>query len=302
MKKAALLIPILCLFITLSTCKKEENNTLEAVESNIPKEPNSKPEAFLPSKDFNAYWFTGKAEISSYKLEQSRYGEIRKGSAVLVFVTEPFLEKKQVKADYSNPSNISVLKLNRTKNFNTGIYPYSIMQSTFFPIANNQHAIKLSCSIQEWCGHAYTQLNNREQFEIDSHSYFENQADTNFKLDKAILENEIWTQVRINPKSLPTGTIAMIPSLEYIRLNHKPIEAYKAFAELKSGNYTINYPSLKRKLTINFNPKFPFEILSWEENINGNTTKANKLKTIKSAYWNKKSTKDEELRNTLLLK
>jgi hypothetical protein len=144
----------------------------------------SKTEAFEPNKNFNDYWYAGEAEISSYNLQQSRYGETRNGTAVLIYVTEPFLEKKQVKADNSNPSNINVLKLNRTKNFTTGIYPYSIMQSTFYPIANNQHAIKVSCSIQEWCGHVYTQLNNREQFEIDSHSYFENQADSNFNLDK----------------------------------------------------------------------------------------------------------------------
>ncbi|WP_290700055.1 septum formation inhibitor Maf [Lacinutrix sp.] len=301
MKKIALLISILCLFIIVLSCKKEETKALAALETTIPTEAITKPEAFKPSKEFNDYWYAGEAEISSYKLEQSRYGEIRNGSAVLVFVTEPFLPKKQVKADYSNPSNINVLKLNRTKNFVTGIYPYSIMQSTFFPIENNQHAIKVSSSVQEWCGHAFTQLNNREQFEIDAHSYFESEADTNFKLDKALLENEIWTQLRIDPKSLPVGDIAIIPSLEYIQLNHKPIKPYKAFSELKNYTYTINYTNLNRKLTINFNPEFPHDILSWEESINGNSTKASKLKTIKSAYWSKKNIRDQVLRKTLLL-
>ena len=37
---------------------------------------------------FNAYWYTGLAEITSYSLEQARYGEIHKGSAVLIFVSE----------------------------------------------------------------------------------------------------------------------------------------------------------------------------------------------------------------------
>lgn len=301
MKKTILLIQILCFFITISSCKKEENKTLATVENNISIKTFNKLEAFETSKKFNKYWYSGAAEISSYKLQQSRYGEVRKGTTVLVYVTEPFLEKKQVKADYINASNINVLKLNSTKKFNTGIYPYSIMQSTFYPIANNQHAIKISCSIQEWCGHAYTQLNNREQFEIDSHSYFEKQADVNFKLEKAILENEIWTQLRIDTKSLPTGNIKIIPAIEFIRLNHKELKIYKAFAQLKTGSYTINYSDLNRKITINFDPKFPHEILSWEENSNGNITKASKLKTIKSAYWNKNSNKDQVLRKTLLL-
>ncbi|WP_034059273.1 hypothetical protein [Lacinutrix jangbogonensis] len=293
---------IIGFFSILSSCTNKEPKSiaLSKVKTENKKPPTTK--AFRSNKSFNDYWYSGEAEITSYNLEQSRYGEIRNGTAVLIFVTEPFLEKKQVKADYSNPTNINVLKLNRTKNFTTGIYPYSIMQSTFYPITNNQHAIKVSCSIQEWCGHVYTQLNNREQFEIDSHSYFENQADTNLNLEKNILENEIWTQLRIAPKSLPTGKINIIPSLEFIRLKHDPLKAYEASASLKTGTYTLNYPSLNRKLTINFNPEFPFEILNWEENNDGNTTKATRLKTIKSAYWNKKSNKDEVLRQTLLLK
>ena len=187
-----------------SATKKDQalNITTEAENTS---ETLPKQNAFNPDSQFNDYWYAGEAEISAYKLEQARYGELREGTAVLVFVTEPFLPKKQVKADGNNPENISVLKLNATKNFNTGIYPYSIMQSTFYPVANNQHAIKVSCSVQEWCGHAYAQLNNREQFELMSHSYFESEADENFKLEKATIENELWAQLRIDPSTLPVG-------------------------------------------------------------------------------------------------
>ncbi|WP_299247165.1 septum formation inhibitor Maf [uncultured Lacinutrix sp.] len=298
-KILACLVVVFALILSSCTNKESKNLDYSKVETEIKTSPIAK--AFQPNKSFNDYWYAGEAEISSYNLEQSRYGETRNGTAVLIYVTEPFLADKQVKADNSNPSNINVLKLNRTKNFTTGIYPYSIMQSTFYPVENNQHAIKVSCSIQEWCGHVYTQLNNRKQFEIDSHSYFENQADSNFALDKNSLENEIWTQLRIDPKSLPTGKINIIPSLEFLRLKHDPLKAYEASATLSTGNYTLNYSSLKRKLSINFNPEFPYEILDWEENINGDITKATRLKTIKSAYWSKKSKKDEVLRETLLL-
>jgi len=67
------------------------------------------------SNDFSKYWYQGKAEITSYELEQARYGEIHKGSAVLVFVTEDFSKNKQVKLDNpsANPKDaIPVLKLN----------------------------------------------------------------------------------------------------------------------------------------------------------------------------------------------
>ena len=214
---------------------------------------------------------------------------------------------EQVKAEQSSATNISVLKLNATKNFHTGIYPYAIMQSTFYPVTNNQHALKISCSVQEWCGHTYTQLNNRSEFEVTSHSYFEAEADEDFSLSKAILENEIWTQLRINPKSLPIGDMEIIPSFEFLRLEHIPFKAYSASADLISDTYTISYPDLNRSLSITFNPQFPFDIISWEEifisgygeNAKTLTTKATRQKTIKSDYWNKNTNDDFSLRESL---
>ena len=306
MKKLLFILTILVL--AFQSCKKAVETTSEISENLRPEIEEKQPEEKLSQK-FKEYWYAGEAEITSYKLEQARYGEIRDGKAVLVFVTEDFLPDSQVKADTYDESNIPVLKLNATKKFNTGIYPYSIMQSTFFPVANNQHALKISASIQEWCGHVYTQLNNRKEFEIMSHSYFQGEPDQNFKLEKTWTENELWTKLRINPSTLPVGEISIIPSLEFTRLKHKTITAYKAFANLNDGTYTLNYPELNRSLKINFNTAFPFEILGWEETSTSGfgasaktlTTKATKLETIKSAYWNKNNNTDESLRTTLKL-
>lgn len=304
--KKLFLIPFFIGMISLS-CK--DNNTSNPVDENVSTstdvEPIKNPTPL--SQEFKDYWYNNEAEISSYKLEQARYGEMRDGEAVLVFVTEPFLLDEQVKADQKNPSNIPVLKLNATKNFNTGIYPYSIMQSTFFPVANNQHAVKISCSVQEWCGQVYTQLNNRTDFEVTSHSYFEDEADEDFNLNKSTLENELWIQLRIDPKSLPTGTIEIIPSFEFLRLRHVPFKAYSAEVQLTDNSYSINYPELNRSITIYFNPQFPYDIEGWKETfISGFgekakelATTATKLKTIKSDYWNKNNNADTNLRETL---
>ncbi|MBO3098248.1 septum formation inhibitor Maf [Gelidibacter pelagius] len=294
------------LLITFS-CKDETKETQKPQEIISSTTEETLKDAQPLSDKFKTYWFNNEAEITSYTLEQGRYGEIREGNAVLVFVTEPFLREEQVKADEASSTNIPVLKLNATKNFNTGIYPYSIMQSIFYPLANNQHALKISSSVQEWCGHVYTQLNNRSEFEVVSHSYFEGEADESFGLGKAILENELWTQLRINPESLPTGDLEIIPSFEFLRLRHIPFKAYAASAELLSGTYTITYPDLNRSLSINFNPQFPFDITSWEETfISGYgesakplTTKATKINTIKSDYWNKTTNDDFSLRESL---
>ena len=128
---------------------------------------NASPESIaltdtVSQKRFKDYWYQGLAEITAYRLEQARYGEIRQGHASLVFVTEPFSKRKQVKLD--NPSaarndQIPILKLNLTKKFKTGIYPYSMMSSTFTPVqaAPNAHALKITGTSQEWCGQTFMQ-------------------------------------------------------------------------------------------------------------------------------------------------
>ena len=307
-KSITVFVSVLSALVTVASCKDEQQTVVkspEVAEAIIATEI-IKPSTPI-SKEFKAYWYAGEAEISSYKLEQARYGQMRDGNAVLVFVTEDFHPELQVKADNYSQDNVPVLKLNATKNFNTGIYPYSIMQSTFYPVSNNTHAVKISASIQEWCGQVYAQLNNRENFEIVSHSYFQSEADQNLTLEKSITENELWSQLRIDPRSLPTGKLNILPSLEFMRLKHAKFRAYKANAELKEGKYIIYYSELKRTLTINFNTAFPHDISGWEEsypegygaNAKILTTKATKIKTLKSAYWGKNSNADESLRETL---
>jgi len=41
------------------------------------------------SRDFWSRWGDGKAEISGYRIETNRYGEMREGTVALIYVTEP---------------------------------------------------------------------------------------------------------------------------------------------------------------------------------------------------------------------
>lgn len=289
------------------TSKKNKEASLIAAVENPPTQNTPKK----LTEAFKKYWYAGNAEITSYKLEQARYGELRDGHAVLIYVTEPFLAEKQVKADRDHPENIPVLKLNSTKKFLTGIYPYSIMSSTFYPVYDDQHAIKVSLSVQEWCGHVYTQLNNRDQFEVLSHSYFEGEADQRLTLEKNILENELWTRIRIDPAGLPVGDINILPSLEYNRIAHKEIKAYKATATLtnegSTSSYSIHYPELERTLTIHFTNAFPYTIEGWSESFKSGfgaeakvlTSTATKVKALKTPYWQQNGNKDVFLRDSL---
>lgn len=306
-------IVVFALAITgMQSCKhsKEGSSTEVALNSEPVSEETLAPKKAL-SEDFKAYWYAGEAEITSYKLEQARYGELREGNAVMVFVTEPFLKEKQVKADGNNSDNIPVLKLNSTKNYLTGIYPYSIMTSSFYPVHDNQHALKVSFSSQEWCGQVYAQLNNREKFDISSHSYFESEADQEVSLDKTVLENELWNKIRVNPDDLPVGEISVLPSMEYIRLTHKELKPYTASITLneKEGvkTYQIDYPELDRVLQINFSATFPYTIESWSDSFKSGygpkaktmVSKATKIKTLKTPYWRQNSNSFLPLRDTL---
>ncbi|UOY06235.1 septum formation inhibitor Maf [Muricauda sp. SCSIO 64092] len=310
--RVGILVFLSCGIGACSQGKKEEKTLAVNTGTEKAQTEGTTPKKPL-SQEFKDYWYAGDAEITSYQLQQARYGELREGKAVLIYVTEPFLPDVQVKADGNNPTNIPVLKLNKTKKYLTGIYPYSIMSSTFYPVHDNQHALKSSLSVQEWCGHVYAQLNNREAFEFTSHSYFEGEADQNLSMDKAILENEIWNRIRINPQDLPVGKIEIIPALEYFRVQHNPIRAYTATASISTINgissYSIVYENTERKLTIDFSATFPYEIESWEESFtsgygpNAKTmvSKGSKLKTLKTPYWGQNSNKYLHLRDSLAL-
>ena len=265
-------------------------------DSKVPnKQPVKKTSNQIQKKDFNAYWYKGKAEITSYKLSQVRYGELHEGTAVNIFVTEDFLPKKQVKADYKNEKNVPMLKLNSTKKFTTGIYPYSLMTSTFTPIDLNKETIKVSFSAQEWCGNTFVQLNNRTNYEIQFFSYFESNNDKKISLKKNKLENEFWNILRVNPYQIKKGRYKIVPSFEFLALNHQKIAAYEAETNLiEKGNFinfSIYYPTLDRKISIKLTKDFPYTIESWEETFSSRgkklITKATKIKTIQSAYWSK---------------
>ncbi|MGB5435768.1 MAG: septum formation inhibitor Maf [Maribacter sp.] len=297
------------IFALFASCK--ENNNQKGVDMASNKtaiEPGSKKPL---SSAFKEYWYAGNAEVTSYALQQAHYGELREGKAVLIFVTEPFVADQQVKADQENPSNIPILKLNTTKKYLTGIYPYSIMTSSFYPVEDNQHAMKVTFSAQEWCGHVFTQLNNRETFNIKSFSYFEKEGDSDLKLEKNVLENEIWNKIRINPSALPVGKFEMIPSFEFLRMSHKEIKAYQAMASLETATggstYTIIYPTLQRTVVINFIAMFPYTIESWTDSLTSGfgdnakvmVSKATKIKTLKTPYWRQNGNNSLSLRDTL---
>ena len=285
---------------------------------------------FSTSAEFNNYWYAGKAELTSYKLYQARYGEMRQGTAVTVFVAEDFSKKKQVKLDDPSKAGndaIKVLKLNLVKKFVTGIYPYSMMMSVFKPIDTTQmkHAIKLDISSQEWCGNYYAQLDNeKKNYQLHVFSYFESDYGQRDKtLPKVWLEDELWDQIRLDPAVLPTGQIKIIPGFLQQRLLNSSIDAQDATANLvkdckmpdwlpaksSTDSYEIDYKNPNRSLIIYFTDQFPYSIVGWQESYLDPfgkqkkvlTTRAIRMKTMQIDYWRHHDNIDASLRDSLNL-
>jgi hypothetical protein len=277
---------------------------------------NSSVEEGDVSADIKAYWLQGKAEVTNYHLKQARYGEVHEGHAVLVYVTEDFSLSKQVKLDRPDQHQsdaAKVLKLNLTKKFNTGIYPYSMMQSVFTPLQLAEHkTLKVTSSTQEWCGQTYTQLNlKRKQYEGVAYSYFESEGDRNVTLKSVVLEDEIWNWIRLQPTRLPIGDVEMIRGTFASRLQHLPMQVERVDASLQTEQgittYRIHYTKDKRTLLIRFREEFPHEIVGWEETYVSGwgeaattlTTTATLNKRIKIDYWTKNKRVDTVFRKEL---
>ena len=285
------------------------SNTNNMYEGRLPT-----PESFAEQYPaFQSYWYQGRAELTRYALRQARYGDQHDGEAVLVFVTEDFLPKLQVKQEHGDsPSAISVLKLNAYRRFYTGIYPYTLMTSSFTPALEPRGpTLKLSSAIQEWCGHVYTQINRRaDGLHAVMHSYFQDDVDQKTTLPIARLEDGLWAQIRIDPSAISVGKQELIPALDYIRMRHKALRAYPAEVTRKSQVETdlvdhpvdaleVKYPALGRDLTIYHEPKFPYVIQAWEENVGPQRTTAVRSRAIIDDYWHHNAASDAWYRDAL---
>lgn len=296
---------VLFALLNIVSCKEDEPKTINEAILN--------PYA---NESFARYWDRGKAELTSYDLEQYRYGQKRAGEAVLIFVTEDFSKSKQVKL--GNPSAagedaVHVLKLNFTKKFITGIYPYSMMRSSFFPLNGETEPIKVTTSSQEWCGHTFTQLNSTASgYAGQLLSYFESEGDKEFNVaGGVVLEDGIWNMIRIAPEQLPVGEVSMLPGTLYQRLSHKKPQPVAATCSLSAADsngtriYKIEYASLNRALSIHFEKDFPHRIIGWEElypGFNSNeelATKATMRAQIKLDYWRHNNNADSIWRDSL---
>lgn len=204
-------------------------------------------------------WSDGRGELSGYELTMPRYGELRKGTAVTIFVTEPFSDRARVKADpgkHPEPDVFQVLKLNLVRDFPTGIYDYNLMTSVFVATQAKGRLpagtpAKISFSAQEWCGQVYQQLLVRPPRAIhEIHSYFDGEADQSKRLDwkkDGVAEDALffWARRLGGPTMLPgeEKTVPLLPSLAGSRLQHAPLSWKTVSLSVSGKPETILVPA-----------------------------------------------------------
>jgi hypothetical protein len=234
-----------------------------------------------PSPAFDAafwkQWGDGQAELCGYDLAFPRYGQIRRGMAVTIFVTETFSNTLRVKADPGKhpPSDeFPVMKLNLVEDYQTGIYDYNDITSSFVALApvNGRpagSATKISFSSQEWCGHTFQQLLfDAGAIRATSHSYFDEEGDRQSLLDspsEGIGEDELllWARGMAAPR-LARGQSREVPllsSLQASRQQHAPLFWRRA---------TLSHASRQQQISV---PLGKFTVEVWTASIAGGVTR-----------------------------
>ena len=236
---------------------------------------------------FWPHWSDGKAELNGYDLVQPRYGQLRTGKAVLVFVTEPFSRSRGVKVDRydrNDPDHFTALKLNHMRDFPTGIYDYNLMTSVFVDPARGFAPVKVSFSGQEWCGHVFEEARfgqdaaGKGQTSVAVNSYFEGENATR-TLPVNQTEDALFIQLRgLMATALDTQpkTIAALPSALMRRLRHV-VAAPGAIAvswsqprsvTVPAGTFTVRGATWTRPTggtcTLDVEVAYPHRITGWQ--------------------------------------
>ena len=262
------------------------------------------------TNQFWSHWADGKAEVSGYTLTQPRYGQSRRGHAVLIYVTEPFSLKKQVKVDRyepKNPDHITALKLNFVRKFQTGVYDYSVMTSVFVDPQDNMRPLKVSFSSQEWCGQVYEEaVFGPRSVKVETKSYFQDESRNSVLPGVVDSEDAFWISARGLTKNGPgefTGEKQFLGTATLRRLRHlnaSPTRSKLTWSPTKkitvpAGNFDVRSISWQRQdrvlCTLDVEMPTPHRIVRWYCR---DGEKAELTGTRRIPYWQLSREGDEE--------
>lgn len=266
------------------------------------------------SSSFWAHWGDGNAELSGYKGELSRYGELRKAKVALIYVTEPMDRNTWIKDDAARgKARVDVLKLNHTAKFDTGIYPYSVMTSVFSPVDDWGRArfqpTKLTLTSQEWCGNVFHGVwPGPTRFRSELHSYFAGEGDDTSVVDtpkQTLYEDALFIQLRELDGAFAGGGDwegHLVPRLWERRKAHQPLEAVPATIKRTEATldgepvtrFTLTYAD--RQVVFDIEKEHPRRILRWERS-DGSHLRLSE--TTRLPYWKLNAPGDQAYREQL---
>lgn len=246
----------------------------------------------------NPLWDDGRAEIDAYDASTRRYDILRPFTAYLIVVKEDCSRAQLVKADPGHDPKdlVTVLKLNHVLNYQTGIYSYHQMASSFFE-RDTMDLVKFSLTSFEWCGNSYKEYTRRDgKASLHVHTYWDGQAEATYDLPSGP-DVVLYDQVPLWIRSLPQGA-GTERGLRVVagQINSKgPKPAIEAGALRATAEETVTTPAgsfraLRWELKVaDRNPDlfwtardFPYLLVAWDKPDGGSY----RLKwTQRLAYW-----------------
>ena len=232
--------------------------------------------------EFEALWYDGQAELSGYVWKGTRYGELRTGEAVAIFVTETVGADTHVKPDDpSRAGGVTAMKLNLVREFQTGLYDYDTMTSVFAEVGAFR-PLRVTFASQEWCGHVHEVLDVGKKLALDIASYFEGESLTTTLAwkDGALLGDHLFVWLRgLRGPVLAPGEARTLPYLAdgfERRLRHTKAEwqtltLTRAAATTSESVPAGSFPALVYTLAssdgrsgrVAFEEAYPHRLLSW---------------------------------------
>lgn len=269
---------------------------------------------------FYQLWSDGNGEVNSYEIVEERYGEPRKGHAVLVFAAEELDRNTYVKVesdDTPQEDRMYVIKLNHLRKFPTGIYDYSAM-TTVFSVAGSHlghhpfQAVRVVHSTQEWCGQVFHRVDlTARGWEEELRSYFQSEGDIERVLPAAgtDLEDNLWIWAReLGGPVLAPGEskeMELYPSLWELRKIHRSLDSgtvsvtkgkarpYDALGSVHSA-FPWSFTVAGRALTIYVEAEGAHRILGWEDSRGG---RGRLVASERLPYWQLHDNDDAEVRS-----
>lgn len=265
-------------------------------------------DARAASQAFFRTWNDGKGEVDVYALREERYGEVREGHAILIYVSEELDRNTYLKVESDRipqDQRMYVIKLNSLRRFPTGIYDYAVM-TTVFSVADSHlghprfQAARVTNTVQEWCGQVFQRMDlRRDGWHFLLHSYFEAEGDQELVLPAkgTDLEDNLWVKIReLDGEWLAPGSsieLSLIPAMWEDRKTHDPPEAHPArltkgevvdfetpLGTFRAFPWSWSLPG--RTVLVWIEARGAHRVLGWQDNRGGSGRLASSERT---AYW-----------------